>query len=78
MSLYLNIFIFFFKGKLELWIDMFSISELPPKPAIDMTLSAPQGFELRVTIWNTESIPLVDNQFLTGEKSSDIYVKGFD
>lgn len=60
-----------------MWIDMFPMSELPPKPPIDITPQAPEGFELRVIIWNTENVPLVDNQFLTGEKCSDIYVKGY-
>lgn len=65
------------QGKLEMWIDMFPMSELPPKPPIDITPQAPEDFELRVIIWNTENVPLVDNQFLTGEKCSDIYVKGW-
>ncbi|XP_033208643.1 otoferlin-like [Belonocnema kinseyi] len=65
------------QGKLEMWIDMFPMNELPPKPAIDISPQTPEDFELRVIIWNTENVPLVDNQFLTGEKCSDIYVKGW-
>ena len=56
---------------------MFPIDELPAKPAIDISPQAPEEYELRVTVWNTEDVPLVDNQFLTGEKCSDIYVKGY-
>ena len=59
-----------------MWIDMFPIDELPAKPAIDISPQPPEDYELRVTVWNTEDVPLVDNQFLTGEKCSDIYVKG--
>lgn len=33
-------------------------------------------FELRVIIWNTVEVPLVDENFL-GEKMVDIYVKGW-
>ncbi|KAK0090744.1 hypothetical protein PV325_006303 [Microctonus aethiopoides] len=66
-----------YKGKLELWVDMFRIDELPPKPLVDITPQVPEDYELRVIIWNTEDVPLVDNQFLTGEKCSDIYVKGW-
>ncbi|XP_015525108.1 otoferlin [Neodiprion lecontei] len=65
------------QGKLELWIDMFGVSDLPPRPAIDIKPKPPEDYELRVIVWNTEDIPLVDNQFLTGEKCSDIYVKGW-
>lgn len=65
-----------YKGKLELWVDMFRIDELPPKPLVDITPQVPEDYELRVIIWNTEDVPLVDNQFLTDEKCSDIYVKG--
>lgn len=66
-----------FQGKLELWIDMFGVDDLPPRPAIDIRPKPPEDYELRVIIWNTEDVPLVDNQFLTGEKCSDLYVKGW-
>ncbi|XP_057330739.1 otoferlin-like [Microplitis mediator] len=65
------------QGKLELWVDMFRIDDLPPKPPINITPQIPEEYELRVIIWNTEDVPLVDNQFLSGEKCSDIYIKGW-
>ena len=55
---------------------MFPMDELPAKPPIDISPQAPEDYELRVIVWNTEDVPLVDSQFLTGEKCSDIYVKG--
>ncbi|XP_053997924.1 otoferlin-like [Hylaeus anthracinus] len=66
-----------FQGKLELWVDMFQFDELPPKPAVDISPPVPEEYEIRVIVWNTEDVPLVDSQFLTGEKCSDIYVKGY-
>lgn len=33
-------------------------------------------YELRIIIWNTEDVILEDTNFLTGQQSSDIYVKG--
>lgn len=33
-------------------------------------------YELRIVIWNTEDVILEDTNFLTGQQSSDIYVKG--
>nr|XP_012151304.1 PREDICTED: otoferlin-like [Megachile rotundata] len=65
------------QGKLELWIDMFQFDELPPKPPVDITAPVPEEYEIRVIVWNTEDVPLVESQFLTGEKCSDIYVKGW-
>lgn len=34
------------------------------------------SFELRVIIWNTDDVILEDDAFMTGEKMSDIYVRG--
>ncbi|KAK2537144.1 Fer1l6 [Columba livia] len=34
-------------------------------------------YELRVIIWNTEDVILEDENIFTGQKSSDIYVKGW-
>ncbi|XP_046143744.1 otoferlin-like [Osmia bicornis bicornis] len=65
------------QGKLELWIDMFQFNELPAKPPVDITAPVPEEYEIRVIVWNTEDVPLVESQFLTGEKCSDIYVKGW-
>ncbi|XP_048510270.1 otoferlin-like [Athalia rosae] len=62
------------QGKLEIWIDIFGTNDLPPKAAIDIRPKPPEDYELRVIIWNTEDVPLVDNQFLTGEKCSDLYM----
>lgn len=36
----------------------------------------PSIHELRVIVWNTEDVILVDDIFFSGEKISDIYVKG--
>lgn len=32
---------------------------------------------MRVIIWNTEDVVLEDDSLVTGEKTSDIYVKGY-
>lgn len=65
-----------FQGRLEVWVDMFPVGNLPPRPAVNITPLEPEEYEIRVIVWNTEDVPLVESQFLTGEKSSDIYVKG--
>jgi len=65
------------QGKLEMWIDMFQMGHLPLKPAINISPPVPEEYEIRVIVWNTEDVPLVDSHFLTGEKCSDIYVKGY-
>ena len=46
---------------------------LSPFPVDALLLSS---FELRVIIWNTDDVILEDDGFMTGEKMSDIYVRG--
>lgn len=41
---------------------------LPPPPLT--------RYELRVIIWNTDEVILEDDDYFTGEKSSDIFVRG--
>jgi len=33
-------------------------------------------YDLRVVIWNTDEVILEDDDYFTGEKSSDIFVRG--
>ena len=61
---------------MELWIDIFPMDGPPPSPPVDITPRKPVPYELRVIIWNTDNVELKDDAFFTGEKMSDIYVKG--
>jgi len=36
----------------------------------------PARYELRVIVWNTDEVILEDDDYFTGEKSSDIFVRG--
>lgn len=50
----------------------------PPKTPLKSENPPPNtslSYELRVIIWNTEDVVLDDVNPLTGEMSSDIYVK---
>uniref|UniRef100_A0AAR2K1P0 C2 domain-containing protein n=1 Tax=Pygocentrus nattereri TaxID=42514 RepID=A0AAR2K1P0_PYGNA len=65
------------QGRIEMWVDMFPMDGPAPGPAIDISPRKPKNFELRVIIWNTDDVVLEDDAFMTGEKMSDIYVRGW-
>ncbi|KAI4562641.1 hypothetical protein MJT46_011603 [Ovis ammon polii x Ovis aries] len=51
--------------------------DVPAPPPVDIKPRQPISYELRVIIWNTEDVVLDDVNPLTGEMSSDIYVKSW-
>ncbi|XP_061563482.1 otoferlin isoform X2 [Cololabis saira] len=65
------------QGRLEMWVDMFPMDMSAPGPAIDISPRKPKRYELRVIIWNTDEVILEDDDYFTGEKSSDIFVRGW-
>ncbi|XP_068590271.1 fer-1-like protein 6 [Cebidichthys violaceus] len=65
------------QGQVQMWVDMFPMDLPHPGPSVDIAPRKPKGYELRVIIWNTEDVILEDSSFLTGQQSSDIYIKGW-
>ncbi len=65
------------QGKIEMWLDFFPMSRPPSNAPIDITPPKPTAYQLRLTIWNTHDVELNDENFLTGERTSDIYVKAW-
>ncbi|KAE8299645.1 Fer-1-like protein 6 [Larimichthys crocea] len=62
------------QGQVQMWIDMFPMDLPHPGPSVDISPRKPKGC---VFIWNTEDVILEDSNFLTGQQSSDIYIKGW-
>uniref|UniRef100_A0A671Z419 Otoferlin n=1 Tax=Sparus aurata TaxID=8175 RepID=A0A671Z419_SPAAU len=65
------------QGRIEMWVDMFPKDMTAPGPALDISPRKPKKFELRVIVWNTDEVVLEDDDIFTGEKSSDIFVRGW-
>ncbi|XP_007476010.1 otoferlin isoform X1 [Monodelphis domestica] len=65
------------QGRLELWVDMFPMDMPAPGTPLDISPRKPKKYELRVVVWNTDEVVLEDDDFFTGEKSSDIFVRGW-
>lgn len=64
------------QGKLQLWVDIFPKEDGHPKPPVVVEERKPVKYELRVIIWNTTDVVL-EEESITGERMSDIYVKGW-
>lgn len=43
---------------------------------VDVKPPVVENYELRVIIWSVTDVKLIDDDYLTGEKYSDIYIKG--
>uniref|UniRef100_G3TXY1 Otoferlin n=1 Tax=Loxodonta africana TaxID=9785 RepID=G3TXY1_LOXAF len=65
------------QGRLEMWVDMFPMDMPAPGTPLDISPRKPKKYELRVIVWNTDEVVLEDDDFFTGEKSSDIFVRGW-
>ncbi|VDL89995.1 unnamed protein product [Schistocephalus solidus] len=64
------------QGRLELWVDIFPKSLGDPGPCFNITPRRPNEYVLRVIVWNTYDV-ILDETSITGERMSDIYVKGW-
>ena len=59
-------------------MDMFPMDMPSPGAPVEITPRKPAAYELRCVVWNTEDVLLEEANLLTGEKCSDIFIKGYE
>ena len=65
------------QGYLEMFVDIFPKADGPLPQELDTAVRQPEDMVLRIIIWNTKDVQLLDNPIYQDDPSSDIYVKAF-
>lgn len=60
-----------------MFIDMFPMDLTMPGEPVNVEVRKPTEYELRVTIWNTSDVLADEVDMITGEASSDQFIKAW-
>lgn len=58
-----------------MWVDLFPANEQIPPP-VNITPRVPEKYELRVIVWSTHNVVLVNTGTVIGNQNTDIFIKG--
>lgn len=56
---------------------MFPMDLTMPGPPVNIEVRKPVEYELRIVVWNTEDVLPDETNIITGESSSDQFIKGW-
>lgn len=66
------------QGRIQMWVDIFPLDNgMVAPPPVDINPRAPESYQIRVIIYDIHDVRMMNTNFLTGDKTSDVFVRGW-